>query len=71
MAITWTQQDIDDLKAALKSGVRRVRFRGPPEREVEYQSLAEMQQLLASMDQAVNGATTYRRVSFSSGFRDA
>lgn len=68
--IVWTPEDIEALKAALSSGVKRVRFRGPPEREVEYQSLGEMQQLLASMDASVNGATSYRRVEFSNGFRD-
>lgn len=65
---TWTEEDIERLRAALSSGVKRVRYRGPPEREVEYQSLGEMQKLLASMVSQVDGVTRYRRVRFSKGF---
>jgi hypothetical protein len=50
----WTQQDIDTLKSAVASGVLRVRYKGPPEREVEYHSLAEMRSLLAEMVRSLN-----------------
>jgi hypothetical protein len=46
---TWTQADIDQLKTAVASGILTVRFSGPPERHVTYQSLAQMRELLAEM----------------------
>ena len=46
---TWTQADIDTLKAAVASGVLTVTFDGPPRRSVTYQSAAEMRSLLAEM----------------------
>jgi hypothetical protein len=52
----WTQLDIDALKKAIGSGVLRVRYSGPPEREITYQSLAEMRKLLAEMVADVSGA---------------
>jgi hypothetical protein len=60
LALLWTQADIDALKAALASGVRRVRYRGPPEREVEYQDLKAMRDLLASMVADVQGTGATR-----------
>lgn len=65
----WTQADIDNLKAAVASGVMTVSYDGPPRRSITYQSLGEMRKLLAEMSREVNGATTYRRVKFSKGFR--
>lgn len=69
--LTWTESDIETLRAALRTGVKRVRYRGPPEREVEYQSLGEMRALLAEMVSQVAGTTRYRRVKYSKGFRRA
>jgi phosphate uptake regulator len=46
---TWTQADVDSLKAAVASGILTVRFDGPPSRMITYQSLREMRDLLASM----------------------
>ena len=66
---TWTQDDIDTLKAAIRSGVLSVNYSGPPSRTVTYQSLREMRDLLAEMIRDVNGVATYRRVKFSKGFR--
>jgi hypothetical protein len=64
----WTQQDLDALKAAVASGVLRVRYKGPPEREVEYQSLAEMRSLLAEMrGQLEPAARRFRRAVVSKG----
>ena len=63
----WTQEDIDTLKAALVSGVRRVRYRGPPEREVEYQDLKSMRELLASMTADVNGSGATRLATVRKG----
>lgn len=60
---TFTQADVDTLKAAIVAGVLNVSYDGPPRRSVTYQSLAEMRSLLASMIQDVNataGAKGYR-----------
>lgn len=46
---TWTQADIDNLKAAIASGVLTVSYDGPPRRTITYQSLDAMRALLADM----------------------
>jgi hypothetical protein len=69
MAVTWTQEEIDALKAAIASGVLTVSYAGPPQRSVTYQSLAEMRALLADMNRQVTEAPSYRRVQFNKGFR--
>lgn len=56
---TWTQSDIDTLKAAIASGVQTVTYSGPPSRTVTYHSLTEMRSLLASMIQDVSTQTGY------------
>lgn len=56
----WTQDDIDELKAAVRGGVLTVKYAGPPAREVTYQSLDAMRALLAEMRREVSGAPTYR-----------
>ncbi len=50
---TWTQGDVDTLKAAVATGILFVRYDGPPARQITYQSLPEMRSLLASMQQDV------------------
>jgi hypothetical protein len=45
----WSQEDIDALKEAVKSGVLSVEYAGPPARRITYQSLAQMRDLLAEM----------------------
>ncbi len=69
---TWTQADVDTLKAAIASGVLTVTYSGPPARSITYQSLADMRGLLVEMTRDVAGtsATTYRRVQVKRGFRD-
>lgn len=69
MAITWTQADIDTLRAAVAGGVLTVKYAGPPQRELTYQSLTEMRSLLAGMNRQVTSAPSYRLVSHSKGFR--
>jgi hypothetical protein len=68
---TWTQADVDSLKAAVASGVLTVRYDGPPGRTITYQSLAEMRSLLASMQQdvarAAGQAASYRLASTRKG----
>lgn len=69
VAATWTQADIDTLKAAIASGVMSVSYAGPPSRTITYQSLAEMRKLLAEMTRQVSGSRSFRRVKFNKGFR--
>lgn len=68
---TWTQADIDTLKAAVASGVLTVSYDGPPRRTITYQSLAEIRSLLASMQQdvarAAGQASSYRLASTRKG----
>jgi hypothetical protein len=72
MALEWTQDEIDTLRAAVASGVLTVSYDGPPRRMVTYQSLAEMRRLLvemqASVDQAAGTAASYIRVQTKKGF---
>ena len=46
--MAWTQADVDALKAALKSGVLRVRYSDG--REVEYNNVDQMLRLLQVLD---------------------
>ncbi len=64
---TFTQDDIDKLKAAVASGVLSVRYDGPPGRTVVYQDLAAMRSLLASMQQEVKAAPVYRLAATRKG----
>lgn len=67
----WQQSDIENLEAAIASGVLRVRYHGPPSREVEYQSTDAMLKALSVMRQSVaraNGGTTSRVAEFRKGF---
>ncbi len=49
MAVTvgWTQEDVDNLRAAIASGILTVSYSGPPARTVTYQSTASMLKVLA------------------------
>ena len=75
VAVTYTQEEIDTLKAAIVSGVLSVTYAGPPSRTVTYQSLEQMAKQLARMEVVVAAASetprrNYRRVTFKRGFRD-
>jgi hypothetical protein len=72
----WTQTDADALSAAVATGVLRVHYSGPPERDVTYASLEAMRALLASMNQYLAytnnpdpfvGAQTYRLIKTKKG----
>lgn len=65
----WTEDDITTISAAIAEGTKRVRYAGPPEREVEYQSLAEMRRVRAEMIREVDGAPSHRYALFRRGFR--
>jgi hypothetical protein len=58
--IAWTQAEVDALRAAVASGVLTVVYDGPPRRQVTYQSLQQMRELLSSMVQSVDQVTTGR-----------
>ena len=68
MAMTWTQQEIDELRAAIASGIVEVTYSGPPSHTVKYHSLVEMRSLLAEMTRQVSGAAPYRLISTNKGF---
>ncbi len=72
----WTQADADALSAAIATGVTRVHYSGPPERDVQYATLPEMRALLASMNQFLalqanpdpyHGGQTYRLMRTKKG----
>jgi hypothetical protein len=68
---TWTQTDVDALKAAVASGILTVTYDGPPRRSITYQSLDAMRGLLASMQQevaAAAGGVSYRLIATRKGF---
>lgn len=62
--ITWTQAEIDALKAAVASGVQTVTY---SDRTVTYQSLEDMRALLATMEQSVTGAPRTRFAAHDKG----
>jgi hypothetical protein len=67
----WAQADIDALKASVATGILTVRYDGPPSRQITYQSLKEMRDLLASMvaDVATSaGRTSYTLAATRKGF---
>jgi len=47
MAIRWTSEDYNQLKAAIGQGVTRVKY---TDKEVEYRSLNDMIKLLTMME---------------------
>lgn len=51
IAMAWTQSDIDALKQAMATGVKRAEFGSGETRRVhEFRTLAEMQIILAQME---------------------
>lgn len=67
-ACGWTEADLAAISASIREGVKRVRYAGPPEREVEYQSLAEMRRLRAEMVASICNTPTHRYAVFRKGF---
>lgn len=65
--MAWTQTDIDKLKKAMAGGIRKVQYTSG---SVEYQSVAEMREVLQMMEREVSGAQKIRRTvgRFQSGF---
>ena len=70
MAVVWTQEEIDQLKAAIASGVLSVSFSGPPSRTITYQSLDAMREALAEMNASLgasSGSGGYRLAASRKG----
>ena len=71
--LPWTQTHIDNLSEAMAGGVKRVLYDGPPKREIEYQTLSEMEDLLGKMVAHVAGlagcAPSRRLVKTEKGYR--
>lgn len=69
--MSWTQADIDTLRAAIATGARRVKFgAGPDARETEFRSLSDMRATLAMIEAEVAGAAPAPRVSYIEHRRD-
>lgn len=59
--MAYTQAQLEELEAAIASGVLTVKYAGPPAREQTYQSLDAMRALRASMIRELGGGgATYR-----------
>jgi hypothetical protein len=69
---TWTQADVDRLKAVIASGAKSVRYDGPPGRSFEAQDMDQMRSLLAEMVADVNNEAgtrqSFRFAATSKGF---
>lgn len=80
VAVTWTQEDADKIRAAilaLATGERvvTVEYAGPPARAITYQQLDldKLRGLLSDAEGALNtssGRTTFKRIATRKGFRD-
>lgn len=69
--MAWTQGDIDVLKQAMATGVRRAVFgSGETRREQEFQSLTDMLRLLAEMEGEVAGINAPSRTAVTQFTRD-
>lgn len=68
MPLTWTDEEIATLRSAIASGVKRVTYR---DETVEYHSLDQMRELLASMTASASESSssngTYRLASTRKG----
>jgi hypothetical protein len=60
---TYTQQQLDALRAAISTGMLRVRY---ADRDVEYRSLNDMQRLEQVMMQALGQQSAKNRYSLAS-----
>lgn len=67
--MAYTQTDLDTIQAAIKEGARKVKFEG---KEVEYLSLAEMEQIERKIQTALNPgpSTAHSPRSLQADFSD-
>lgn len=66
--MAYTQDDVDALKAAYKTGALRVRYSDG--REVLYRTREEIKAILRDMDEEVNPPASTSRVSYAYYSRD-
>lgn len=62
--MAYTQAQIDELKRIRATGALEGEFEG---RRVKYRSLEEIDRIIADMERAVNGTSSYRLASTSKG----
>lgn len=69
--MAYTQTDLDNLKAAIATGARRVKFgAGPDSREVDYRSLDDMIATKNLIEAELSAAAPFRAVTFAEHTRD-
>jgi hypothetical protein len=61
MALTFTLEDLENLKKSLLTGATRVRI---GDREVEYRSLSEIAQLIKEIEAQLNPTTPKESLTF-------
>lgn len=66
--MAWTQTDLDELDAALKAKVRRVKYSDG--REVEYDSMKEMLELRNTMTNAVGKSSGRTMATYATFDKD-
>ena len=62
--MAYTQAELDELYRIRATGALRAKF---ADRDVEYRSLDELDRIIADMERAVNGTSSYRLASTSKG----
>lgn len=71
LTITWSQGDVETLRAAIASATLTVRYGGPPAREQTYQNVTEMKralaQIIADQNNADGSRRSFRTATFKSG----
>jgi hypothetical protein len=67
----WTQQDLNNVQASIRSCLSSITYAGPPARAAAYQQLSELRKLRAEIVKSLNAETApqSRLTSRSSGFR--
>lgn len=68
LTVTYTQAEIDQLKAAIISGVLTITYDGPPRRSVTYQSVDAMKRALADALRTSNSPRRFRLAKVKRGF---
>jgi hypothetical protein len=69
--MSYTQDDVDTLKAAIATGATKVRFgSGPDSREVTYRTLDQMRSILADMVAEVSPGPRFSPFSYAEFSRD-
>ena len=66
--MAWTQEELDSIEKAYKSGVKKVKFK---DRETEFRDLNEMQTIIREARKELNGSTRtpYAYASYNRGYQ--